>query len=97
MRISQSDVYVEGETRTHADAEAVNRALIAAGMAMQEPQTEVLSSAGGGVSFILAGSPPGPQKEAVETPAVADGAPAPASEPADTAATQPASQPEEPQ
>lgn len=59
MRVGPGDVLIEGQTRAHADAEAVTRALLAAGAAMEPPRTENLAT--GGVSFTLAGKPPAVQ------------------------------------
>ncbi|MFB3891187.1 MAG: hypothetical protein ACE15C_04095 [Phycisphaerae bacterium] len=92
VRIGQSDVWIEGETRTHADAETINRALISAGMDMQAPLTENLPS--GGVTFVLSGSPPGPRKASPGTLDVAADAPEPDSQAEGSVAAQPTSHPE---
>ncbi len=58
LRVGPADVYLEAQTRSHADAEAVYRCLVAAGLAMDPPRSENL--AGAGVSFTLAGKPAAP-------------------------------------
>ncbi len=58
LRIGPDHVLIEGQCRTHSDAEAVARALGRAGLSMDPPRTESL--VGGGVAFTLAGTPAGP-------------------------------------
>jgi hypothetical protein len=57
LRLGPGDVFLEGQSRDHSNAEAVARALSARGFAMEQPNSEVLPN--GGVSFTLAGQPPG--------------------------------------
>ena len=57
LRLGTHDVFLAGQTRTHADAEAIARSLQAAGFAAEAPRTE--QTAGGGVGFTLAASAEG--------------------------------------
>ncbi|MBE3068813.1 MAG: hypothetical protein IMZ66_01115, partial [Planctomycetes bacterium] len=58
LRIEPAEVYLEGQARSHADAEAVARGIAAQGLAMEPPRTESLAK--GGVAFTLAGRPAAP-------------------------------------
>ena len=62
IRIEPVEVYLEGQARSHADAEAIARGISGQGLAMEPPRTESLAK--GGVAFTLAGKPAGqsPQK-----------------------------------
>jgi len=63
IRIEPGGVYLEGQARTHAGAEAVARGIAGDGaFAMEPPRTESLAA--GGVSFTLAGTPAEPSTEA---------------------------------
>jgi len=53
IQVAPGGVVIEGQGRTHADAELIGQALKKAGFAMEPPRTEALST--GGVSFNLAG------------------------------------------
>jgi len=56
IRIEPGGVYLEGQARTHAGAEAVARGIAGDGaFTMEAPRTESLAA--GGVSFTLAGTP----------------------------------------
>jgi type II secretory pathway component PulL len=55
VRIDPAEVYVEGQARSHADAEKIGRGIGGQGLAMDPPRTENL--AGGGVAFTLVGRP----------------------------------------
>jgi len=61
LQVSPTLVHLEGQSRTHADAEALAAALRSGGMSCESPRTEVLL--GGGVNFLIAGAPS--DKEAV--------------------------------
>jgi len=72
VRIEPGEVLIEGQARTHGDAEAIARGIAAsAGLAMESPRTETLVK--GGVAFTLAGKPVPPV-----APATGPGAGAPA-------------------
>jgi hypothetical protein len=55
LRVSPAEIYIEGQVRSHGDAEALRAGLAAAGIALDLPQTERLAA--GGVSFTLVGLP----------------------------------------
>ena len=55
MRIGPNEVFIEGEARSHGDAEAIDRELSRAGFEMDPPRTETIQ--GGGVLFTLTGKP----------------------------------------
>lgn len=55
MRLDPNTVYVEGQALSHADAETITRMQIEAGMEMDPPRTENLST--GGIKFTLTGRP----------------------------------------
>jgi len=100
IQLSPTEVFLQGQARTHSDAEAVNRALAASGLTMESPATESL--AGGGVSYTLVGKPAAPKKAGPAPaasqptdPSVARAEPAETSAeaPADEATVQPATEP----
>jgi len=55
LRIDSYEVYLEGQARSHTDAEAIGRGIAAQGLSMEPPRTESLAK--GGVAFTLAGQP----------------------------------------
>jgi len=54
LRIGPSGVLIEGQGRSHSDAEGLARSLAAAGLATGAPRTQQL--VGGGVAFVLSGT-----------------------------------------
>ncbi len=54
LRISESGIVIDGQTRTHSDAEKIQQTLADGGFVMEPPRTESLAA--GGVSFTLAGA-----------------------------------------
>jgi hypothetical protein len=73
LRVGPAEIYIEGQVRSHGDAETLRAALVAAGIALDLPQTERLS--GGGVSFTLVGlpAPEGSAPGATAAPAAGGG------------------------
>lgn len=55
IRIGPESIFIEGQARTHSDAETISRGLSGAGLAVEPPHTESLAT--GGVAFTLAGKP----------------------------------------
>jgi hypothetical protein len=55
IRIGPESIFIEGQARTHSDAETISRGLSGAGFAVEPPHTESLAT--GGVAFTLAGKP----------------------------------------
>jgi len=55
--VDPSSILIEGQARSHGDAEIIARSLSRAGLPTDPPRTERL--AGRGVSFTLTGSPGG--------------------------------------
>jgi hypothetical protein len=62
LRIEPGEVFLEGQARSHADAEVVARGVASAGFVMEAPRTETLVK--GGVAFTLAGKPGAPSAAA---------------------------------
>jgi hypothetical protein len=61
VRIEPGEVLIEGQARTHGDAESIARGIAtSANLAMESPRTETLVK--GGVAFTLAGKPVAPAK-----------------------------------
>ncbi len=58
LRIEPTDILLEGQARSHADAETIARGIAKKGYAMEPPRTESLAK--GGVSFTLIGKPAAP-------------------------------------
>ena len=54
MRVGPNGIFLEGQTRSHSGAEAVERSLSAVGFGMEAPHTERIAT--GGVTFALAGT-----------------------------------------
>ena len=83
MRLDPNTVYVEGQALSHADAETITRMQIEAGMEMDPPRTENLST--GGVKFTLNGRPGPTSAEPVAPELAADspGEPLPATQAGD--------------
>jgi hypothetical protein len=69
LRVSPTEIYMEGQVRSHGDAEAIRSALVTGGINLDLPQTERLAA--GGVSFTLVGRPTseGAAPAAAPTPA----------------------------
>ncbi len=57
LRLAPGDLFIEGETRSHGDSEALRAALTAAGVDLAPPRTEALPDRK--VRFSLSGSPDG--------------------------------------
>ncbi len=57
LQVTESTLLIEGQTRSHADAEAIKKALAAGGLTMNRPRSEGLAT--GGVSFTITGKPLG--------------------------------------
>lgn len=55
LRVGPSEVFVEGQARTHTHAQIVARGLGSQGFIVEPPRTEHLAS--GGVSFVIMGEP----------------------------------------
>jgi hypothetical protein len=61
VRIEPGEILIEGQARTHGDAESIARGIAtSASLAMESPRTETLVK--GGVAFTLAGKPVAPVK-----------------------------------
>lgn len=56
IRVGPETFFLEGQARTHGDAQTVGRGLSGTGFTMEPPYTESLPT--GGVAFTLAGRPP---------------------------------------
>ncbi len=54
LRVGPTGILIEGQARTHTDAEIISRSLAEGGFAMDPPRSEHLAA--GGVSFTLAGA-----------------------------------------
>jgi hypothetical protein len=67
LRVEPGELFLEGQARSHADAETVARGIAAAGFVMEPPRTENLVK--GGVAFTLAGKPAAPGAAVTRTPA----------------------------
>ncbi len=65
IRVDAAGIFLEGQVRTHPDAQTLARALAQGGFAVEAPRTENLSA--GGVSFTLAAKPP-PRRLRLRTP-----------------------------
>jgi len=57
LRIAESSLRIVGEARTHTDAGRIRQSLLAAGLAIDAPQSEKLAPRG--VTFTLTGAPSG--------------------------------------
>jgi len=55
IRVEPTEVYIEGQARSHADAETVAKGIAGQGFEMEPPRTESLAK--GGVAFTLVGQP----------------------------------------
>ncbi len=55
LRVSQNEILIEGQARTHTDAEDIHHSLTAMGFIIDPPRTERLAS--GAVAFTLLGKP----------------------------------------
>lgn len=59
VRVEPTEVFLEGQARSHADAETVARGIAGQGITMEAPRTESLAK--GGVAFTLVGQPAAPK------------------------------------